>query len=97
MTTKSANSVKNTTQPSEAVRKAIAEAKELPILDVGPYLAGVPGALEQLGADVRHIQENLGFFAIINHGIPQSLIDESWAQTAKLFEISMEEKMGIRI
>ena len=97
MTTKTANFVKNTTAPSEAVRKAIAEAKELPILDVGPYLAGVPGALEQLGADVRHIQENLGFFAIINHGIPQSLIDESWAQTAQLFDISMEEKMKHRV
>ena len=44
MTTQSKNYVKNTTEPSEAVRKAIAEAKELPILDVGPYLAGVPGA-----------------------------------------------------
>lgn len=97
MTTQSKNYVKNTTEPSEAVRKAIAEAKELPILDVGPYLAGVPGALEQLGADVRHIQENLGFFAIINHGIPQSLIDESWAQTAKLFEVSAEEKMKHRV
>ena len=88
---------KNTTQPSEAVRKAIQEAKELPILDVGPYLAGVPGALEQLGADVRHIQENLGFFAIINHGIPQELIDESFRQTAQLFEIPMEEKLKHRV
>lgn len=96
-TTSSQNLVKNTTPPSEAVRKAIQEAKELPILDVGPYLAGVPGALEQLGADVRHIQENLGFFAIVNHGIPQELIDESFRQTAKLFEIPIEEKMRHRV
>jgi len=97
MTTASKNIVKNTTQPSEAVQRAIREAKELPILDVGPYLAGVPGALEQLGADVRHIQENLGFFAIVNHGIPQELIDESFRQTALLFEIPMEEKMRHRV
>lgn len=97
MTATQSNFVKNTTAPSEAVRKAIVEAKELPILDVGPYLAGVPGALEQLGADVRHIQEHLGFFAIINHGIPQSLIDESFHQTAQLFEVSGEEKMKHRV
>ncbi|MBS0318728.1 MAG: hypothetical protein JSR49_16560, partial [Proteobacteria bacterium] len=65
MTASTRNTVPNTTQPSEAVRIAIAEARELPILDVGPYLAGAPGALEQLGADVRLIQENLGFFAIV--------------------------------
>ncbi|MBV8247867.1 MAG: isopenicillin N synthase family oxygenase [Comamonas sp.] len=97
MTATTDNLVKNTTAPSEAVCKAILEAKELPILDVGPYLAGVPGALEQLGADVRHIQQNLGFFAIINHGIPQELIDESFRQTAQLFEVSREEKMKHRV
>jgi isopenicillin N synthase-like dioxygenase len=97
MTAPTSNTVPNTTQPSEAVRIAIAEAKELPILDVGPYLAGVPGALEQLGADVRLIQENLGFFAIVNHGIPQALIDESFKQTARLFDISMEEKLKHRV
>jgi isopenicillin N synthase-like dioxygenase len=83
--------------PSESVRASIAAAQELPILDVGPYLAGAPGALEQLAADVKLIQENLGFFAIVNHGIPQSLIDESFRQTAKLFEIPMEEKLKHRV
>lgn len=83
--------------PSESVRAAISAAKELPILDVGPYLAGAPGALEQLAADVKLIQENLGFFAIVNHGIPQSLIDESFRQTARLFEIPMEEKLKHRV
>ena len=82
---------------SDSVRASIAAAKELPILDVGPYLAGAPGALEQLAADVKLIQENLGFFAIVNHGIPQSLIDESFRQTARLFEIPMEEKLRHRV
>lgn len=83
--------------PSENVRASIAAAKELPILDVGPYLAGAPGAQEQLAADVKLIQENLGFFAIVNHGIPQSLIDESFRQTARLFEVPMEEKLKHRV
>ena len=91
------NSVETTVPASAAVQACIAEAKELPILDVGPYLAGVPGALEQLAADVKLIQEQLGFFAIVNHGIPQALIDESFRQTAKLFEIPMEEKLRHRV
>jgi len=84
-------------QPSEGVRRAIAEAKELPILDVGPMLAGEPGAVEQLAADVKLIQENLGFFAIVNHGIPSALIDRSFEQAAQLFEIPMEEKLRHRV
>ncbi|MBP0639603.1 isopenicillin N synthase family oxygenase [Cupriavidus sp. AcVe19-6a] len=84
-------------EPSAAVREVIARGTDLPILDVGPYLAGEPGALEQLGADIRMIQENLGFFAIVNHGIPQALIDESFRQTARLFEIPMEEKLKHRV
>lgn len=87
----------NQVSASENVREAIRSGQGLPILDVGPYLAGEPGALEQLAADVRWIQENLGFFAIVNHGIPQELIDESFRQTAKLFEISMEEKLRHRV
>lgn len=38
-----------------------------------------------------------GFFAIVNHGIPQELIDESFRQTAQLFEIPMEEKLRHRV
>jgi len=87
----------NKVTASAGVRASIADGKDLPLLDVGPYLAGEPGALEQLAADVKWIQENLGFFAIINHGIPQSLIDEAFHQTAKLFEIPMEEKLKHRV
>lgn len=82
---------------SAGVRASIADGKDLPLLDVGPYLAGAPGALEQLASDVKFIQENLGFFAIVNHGIPQSLIDEAFRQTEKLFEIPMEEKLKHRV
>ncbi|MGO4392201.1 isopenicillin N synthase family dioxygenase [Variovorax sp. M-6] len=97
MMTSASAEIDNKVAASAGVRASIAEGKDLPILDVGPYLAGVPGALEQLGADVKCIQENLGFFAIVNHGIPQSLIDESFRQTAKLFDISMEEKLRHRV
>ena len=97
MTTSVSAEIEKEVAASAGVRASIADGKELPILDVGPYLAGAPGALEQLAADVKWIQENLGFFAIINHGIPQALIDESFRQTAKLFEIPMEEKVRHRV
>lgn len=97
MKTSASVTTDNKVKASAGVRASIADGKDLPLLDVGPYLAGDPGALEQLAADVKWIQENLGFFAIINHGIPQSLIDEAFRQTEKLFEIPMEEKLKHRV
>ena len=84
-------------EPSASVIEAVKLAIDLPVLDAGPYLAGVPGALEQLGADVKTIQENLGFFAIVNHGIPQTLIAESFRQIERLFELPAEEKLKHRV
>ncbi|MGU7784932.1 isopenicillin N synthase family dioxygenase [Burkholderia sp. PU8-34] len=99
MTTSHAQAGKQPLQadPSAGALDAIRRGTNIPVLDVGPWLAGEQGALEQLGADVKMIQENLGFFAIVNHGIPRSLIDDSFAQTAALFEIPMEEKLRHRV
>lgn len=83
--------------PSAAALEAIRRGDRLPVLDVGPYLAGVPGALEQLGADVKMIQESLGFFAIVNHGVAQGLIDEAFRETARLFDLPDAEKLKYRV
>jgi hypothetical protein len=45
----------------------------LPILDIGPYLAGEDGA-----------RENIGFSFMINHGIPQELIDSALNEAARV-------------
>ena len=55
---------------------ALAEAvvqTEIPIVDIGPYLAGEPGALERAAQVVGPASETLGFFYVRNHGVPQDL------------------------
>ena len=42
---------------------------EIPVLDLGPYMAGEKGALEDIGFKVRDIQETIGFWAVTNHGV----------------------------
>jgi isopenicillin N synthase-like dioxygenase len=34
----------------------------IPVIDLGPYLAGVPGALETVAAELRFALEDIGFF-----------------------------------
>ena len=41
------------------------EFEEIPVLDMGPYLAGEPGAAEELAANIRFIQETIGFYVVI--------------------------------
>jgi hypothetical protein len=43
---------------------------EIPVLDSGPYFAGEAGAREKLAGELRHAQENIGFYYIINHAAP---------------------------
>lgn len=67
----------------------------IPILDLGPSLAGVPGAMEQVAAELRFACENVGFYYIANHGIPQEKIDRAFAEGAKFFALPDEEKRKI--
>jgi hypothetical protein len=78
------------------VARCIAE-EEIPIIDVGAYLAGDIEAREQLAVDLRAIQESLGFYVIVNHGVPQDLIDRSFEQVAELFALPLDTKMKYRV
>ena len=66
--------------------------EEIPILDMAPYLAGVPGAAEELAANIRFIQETIGFYVVINHGLDRKLIDDANAALEDFFKLSKEEK-----
>ncbi|MBS29216.1 MAG: dioxygenase [Alphaproteobacteria bacterium] len=83
-------------QISPYIAECIAEEK-IPVVDVGPFLAGDADALEQFATELRAIQESLGFYCIVNHGVDQDLIDRSFEQIAHLFELPDETKMKYRV
>ena len=70
--------------------------EEIPILDFGPYLSGENGALESLAAELRHAQENIGFYFIINHTVSTSLIDRTHANLKRFFDLPIEEKNSLK-
>jgi isopenicillin N synthase-like dioxygenase len=69
------------------------EYEDIPVLDMGPYLAGEPGAAEELAANIRFIQETIGFYVVINHGIPRSYVDDAYTALDKFFALPAEEKL----
>ena len=72
-------------------------AGTLPLLDVAPYLAGEAGALGRLGAELCWAFENVGFYYLRGHGIPQSLIDATFAQAARFHALPMDEKLAVEV
>ena len=68
---------------------------EIPVLDLGPYMAGENGALEELGVQVRNIQETIGFWAVINHGVAWKKLEETYKQLKQFFALSDNEKIAI--
>ena len=72
-------------------------ASTIPLLDVAPYLAGEPGARERLGAELRWAFEKVGFYYLRGHGIPQSLIDSTFAQAARFHALPMERKLAVKV
>jgi isopenicillin N synthase-like dioxygenase len=69
----------------------------IPILDLGPYRVGEPGADRRLADELRWASENVGFYFIRNHGVDQTLIDATFAQAARFHAVPMARKQALLI
>ena len=70
---------------------------DIPVLDLAGYQANEPGAVLRLAVELRQALEDVGFFYVINHGIPQVLIDRTFSETARFHALSPEAKTRIAI
>jgi isopenicillin N synthase-like dioxygenase len=75
----------------------LAAASIIPVVDLGPYFAGRPGALEAAAAELRQALEGIGFFIVVNHGVPQDLIARTFADAKRFHDQPLEAKMALRL
>jgi isopenicillin N synthase-like dioxygenase len=68
----------------------------IPVIDLGPCFAGEPGALDRAVRELRHALTEIGFYFIVNHGIPRALVQDAFRQAAR-FHGQPIEKLKIRI
>ena len=66
--------------------------EEIPTLDLASYLEGRPGGLESVAAQLREISMTVGFFYLKNHGLPQSVIDQAFAESRRFHNLPEVEK-----
>jgi isopenicillin N synthase-like dioxygenase len=70
---------------------------EIPVIDVADFLAGRPGAASRAAAELRFAFETVGFYYLRGHGVPQSLIDGTYAEAARFHAQPPEAKLAVRV
>ena len=73
------------------------DADVIPVIDLGPYLADEPGALDHAAAELRHALTEIGFYSIVNHGVPSALLHEVYRQVARFHARPLDEKLKIKL
>jgi len=66
---------------------------ELPVIDFAPMFGSDPEAKKQMAQELKQACMGVGFFHLANHGVPQSLIDRTFARTAEFFALPLADKM----
>src|SRR5256886_108643 len=69
----------------------------IPVLDFGAYLAGEAGAAAPLARAIARTCEDTGFLVVVNHGVPQYLVDDTFAVAQNFFERPEPEKLALKI
>lgn len=71
--------------------------ERIPVIDLGPYLAGEPGAADAVADAFVEACEDTGFFLLANHGVPQHLIDGTFAGAADFFALDDAAKLALKV
>lgn len=78
---------------TEPVRQA--NPTEIPVIDVSALIDGDADARKTVAAEIVHAAENTGFFYVVEHGVPQELIDGVFRVAASFFATPETEKMQL--
>jgi isopenicillin N synthase-like dioxygenase len=69
----------------------------IPVIDVGPCFSGAPGSLATAADAVRRALEEVGFFVMVNHGVPRALIDRTFDEARRFHDQPMPAKLALRM
>ena len=69
----------------------------IPVLDIGPYLAGDAGAAAPLARAIARTCEDTGFLVVANHGVPPRLVEDTFAVASQFFARAEPDKLALKI
>src|SRR4030081_251076 len=72
-------------------------AEAIPIIDIGDFIAGRPGALAAAAHQVHEALTTIGFFVLTGHDVPQGLIARSFAEARRFHQMPLEKKLALKL
>ena len=75
----------------------MAATETIPVIDLGPYLAGEPGALDRVARELHFALTEIGFYFIVNHGVPREKIRAAFAEAKRFHDQPVEKKLALKI
>jgi isopenicillin N synthase-like dioxygenase len=73
----------------------VTSASIIPVLDLQPLLDDDEAGVATLAAELKQALQDIGFFSIINHGVPWELVEEIYEATQTLHSLPQEQKDNI--
>ena len=75
----------------------MAATETIPVIDLGPYLAGEPGALDRTARELPFALTEIGFYFVINHGVPQAKIAATFDQVRRFHAQPLDAKLALKL
>jgi isopenicillin N synthase-like dioxygenase len=69
----------------------------VPLIDLGPLRDGSPAGLARVAREVGAAARDIGFFAVVNHGVPDETVAEMFAAARAFFALPQAEKDALGI
>ena len=75
----------------------MANTEIIPVIDLGPYLSGAPGAIDRTAEELHFALTEIGFYFIVNHGVPSEQIQAVFRQAARFHALPLKEKLEVKL
>ena len=73
--------------------KSLSSSSEIPVLDMAPMMNGED--IQKLAAELKSACKKIGFFYALNHGVPESVIENAFGASRRFFEQPVEWRMKV--
>jgi isopenicillin N synthase-like dioxygenase len=80
-----------------AVRSLEEATRSIPVIDFARAFRGEPDGLGGVARAVRHACENVGFFYLAGHGVPQGIVDAAFEASREFHAMPLDEKRRLAL
>ena len=80
-----------------AVKDLDEATRAIPVIDVAPAFRGEPGGLDSVAAQLRRASEQVGFFYVAGHGVPDDVIAAAFGASREFHAMPLDDKLALKL